>query len=1272
MKLIRALLTCILLSAFGQVVAGADVPVRRVDIHVQKGRPIAGERSRFAVAPDGTVVLTYTVAGARPEEMYLPYGIIKPDGAITLHGMESETTWNVEGWGTYGWPFDLAWAGPGDLRYVVRYHGRPYGACYWRKEGGRWKAEVFGANVSHGGNNMALGLLPGGKPVVVSLGRDRSQLLVWERSDEGDWRFSKPAELSRVQGGDFDAVIVGHALKVIFCSGGGAPSCATRGRDGKWSVASLDKLEFSMMVTAAADAAGRVHAAYAAGSHKDSLRQLRHSVYDGAQWRAGTVADAPEGRHVGRTDISVASGKTVIAWELGPGPVFRTKDYGNKVGGVMLTVIDAAGKATTHELVKLNGGRPSVALSPDGRTAYVGVYTGNDADDNFYILGCGLDGAPAPDLKEPAETSRQILAEGCLNEIRSGNPAFARRGMSRIDMSMLKADQRNRLIERFLEADEMKLRYYAARELARSPDAAVKFAGRIREILNDPSPAVRQSFFAHLKTSPESTKAIIPVLLESLKSEAPINRLGAAEALRKLRSPVDAADFETTMKTLAAGLADRDRSTGGSAAVALMLLMELSPTEKIVRAALQSDDPYVRSQAAKILFRGGKPFDVSGLASVLDAEDEAAQLNVCGVLARMRSAEGIPLLREALAGRFASVRTAAVFALRSTGLLGELQVAAVRPSGLKVRAIRVTGKGTPEEEATRGLAVKALMNALSASDPNVREKACNALNRIKATEALSGLKQLVDDPDAGVRNAARIAVSVLGGRPSSDYLVDLDAWRKAAPERKAPKLNDVFAEPTQVKDGVVQIAGRKQLFVDDFLIAERLGVERRLHSFKRHPRNPVFEAQAPWEEGWADPFMSTVLYDPEERCFKLWYRCGPRHSLGGYAVSEDGIHWARPNIARSAWQEWTDHNLLAFGDKVALGSTPGHNVILREDRKDPERRYSTLCYRHDKQYIISYSPDGVAWSEAAPVRRAYGDVVSVVWDPGRQRYLFFPKYMRNVDGFVRRSFGAALLKDFKEITAIEMPFVATLEQDGVVASSASRSYWSLLPGLLSVPEFHAQIYSVTAIPYEGVVMALYDLWPIIGNKEGSLDMPMKVSRDMVNWTNVNFPDRALSVGRFGEWDAGMVYGGNTMLVVNDEIRLYYLGANMGHCTRVLPMHAPWHAIGVGLATLRLDGFVSLRAADVEGVATTKPLSFRGAELIVNADCSKGALRVEILDRAGNPIPGFTREDCAPFRGNALRHRMSWRGKSEVSSLAGKPVRLRFHLRAGDLYALQFR
>ena len=106
----------------------------------------------------------------------------------------------------------------------------------------------------------------------------------------------------------------------------------------------------------------------------------------------------------------------------------------------------------------------------------------------------------------------------------------------------------------------------------------------------------------------------------------------------------------------------------------------------------------------------------------------------------------------------------------------------------------------------------------------------------------------------------------------------------------------------------------------------------------------------------------------------------------------------------------------------------------------------------------------------------------------------------------------------------------------------------------------------------------------------------------------------------------------------------------------------------GLATLRRDGFAAMAAGDEPGSLTTRPLSFSGAHLFVNAACADGELRVEVLDERGDVAPGHSAADCLPLAGDSTRHRMAWRGDASLARVADRPVRFRFHLRRGALYA----
>jgi hypothetical protein len=63
--------------------------------------------------------------------------------------------------------------------------------------------------------------------------------------------------------------------------------------------------------------------------------------------------------------------------------------------------------------------------------------------------------------------------------------------------------------------------------------------------------------------------------------------------------------------------------------------------------------------------------------------------------------------------------------------------------------------------------------------------------------------------------------------------------------------------------------------------------------------------------------------------------------------------------------------------------------------------------------------------------------------------------------------------------------------------------------------------------------------------------------------------------------------------------------------------------------------------------------------------------VEIQDAAGRALPGFSLADCQPVFGDTIQRMVTWQKGGDVSSLAGRTVRLRFVLKDADLYALQF-
>jgi hypothetical protein len=120
-------------------------------------------------------------------------------------------------------------------------------------------------------------------------------------------------------------------------------------------------------------------------------------------------------------------------------------------------------------------------------------------------------------------------------------------------------------------------------------------------------------------------------------------------------------------------------------------------------------------------------------------------------------------------------------------------------------------------------------------------------------------------------------------------------------------------------------------------------------------------------------------------------------------------------------------------------------------------------------------------------------------------------------------------------------------------------------------------------------------------------------------------------------------------------------------------HYAQHSAHLVRYTLRTDGFVSVNAPYAGGMLLTKPLIFKGNELIVNFSASAaGSLRVQIENESGAPFLGYALADSEEIIGDSIERIVRWKGGPDVNVLAGKPVKLRFAMKDADLYSIRFR
>ena len=112
-----------------------------------------------------------------------------------------------------------------------------------------------------------------------------------------------------------------------------------------------------------------------------------------------------------------------------------------------------------------------------------------------------------------------------------------------------------------------------------------------------------------------------------------------------------------------------------------------------------------------------------------------------------------------------------------------------------------------------------------------------------------------------------------------------------------------------------------------------------------------------------------------------------------------------------------------------------------------------------------------------------------------------------------------------------------------------------------------------------------------------------------------------------------------------------------------------------LATLRMDGFVSLDAPD-EGYMLTKPLFCPGGKLHINARTKPGGF-IKVAARRGDGVNdedwpgGWYFEDGPFFSGDSTGTALEWKAKADFASLKGESIRLHFWMNQAELYSFWF-
>ena len=458
-----------------------------------------------------------------------------------------------------------------------------------------------------------------------------------------------------------------------------------------------------------------------------------------------------------------------------------------------------------------------------------------------------------------------------------------------------------------------------------------------------------------------------------------------------------------------------------------------------------------------------------------------------------------------------------------------------------------------------------------------------------------------------------------------------------------------------LRDWPVRIGGEAQLFVDDYLVARQSGIAWQVHPPAKLAANPILAPAPPAEH-------IVLAYGSVLRGlaggFRMWYT----NDTGiAYAESRDGIEWIRPALGLSIGGRPT--NVLTRGHR---GRSDTLTVFPNPDTSDDARRLLAYVQEYrfpDKDGIrearregiyLRTSPDGIHWTERPePVMYSVwrnpadqppgdnaelGDVHHVAWDPVLRKFM----------GHVKIAMDGVRMRGLTE------------SDDGI--------HWSPPELILQADARDRpgdQIYSMIAFPYESAWLAFIGLFH--KGTDDRLDIQLASSRDGRHWHR---PLRStfLPNGPEGAFDAGVIHMmANAPLRVGDKLFLYYDGSSMRHSVKLRDAKK----MGIGLATLRPDGFVSADAAAGGGTIVTRPLTLSGADVTLNASVRPGGeIRVAVLGLDYQPLPGYA---SAAIAGDGLSLPVRWSGHPDLKAArAAGDLRLQFQLRDASLYSFSVR
>jgi hypothetical protein len=462
---------------------------------------------------------------------------------------------------------------------------------------------------------------------------------------------------------------------------------------------------------------------------------------------------------------------------------------------------------------------------------------------------------------------------------------------------------------------------------------------------------------------------------------------------------------------------------------------------------------------------------------------------------------------------------------------------------------------------------------------------------------------------------------------------------------------------------------------------ELIDTTGKVQAFQRRPQihpEPVLEPDSV-ADGAGVSLYGTVLNDAGR--LRMWYQAWPKNWQGGnadyvgYAESEDGITWNKPNLG-----------LVDFGGADNnLVNLKGHPPAFFVDPDAPaDHRYrGTICtgpFHEGAQanltqygFYTAHSADGLNWEYDRDVPRwKSADVINCAYNPSRRQALVAMKYLHRFQGFTRRSIWTAEFAD-GEWTDQRMALIPD-DYDNIRAMSqgyASADYYGmgLMPAGAGMVGFLWQ-FRHNNLPRAKDGPANFgnvDVTLAYQNRSGDCWQHMPGRPDFINHADV-------------PWGGGGVYTASYPVEVGDEQRLYFSATRRSHA---------WYlnrdnSLNQGNLQTLIDegngriGFASWPKWRLFGLRSdpvgTVPFYIRldaPCEIRLNYECEPGgSVRAELPPIApGQPAPERrSLDDSVALTGDSFAAPLAWRDGTSIQPGEDGLTKVTLHLDRATIYA----